>query len=229
VTAGTRGAAASLLLAGVVAAVEPGAHPPLGHADVAYTFGVGPFAPAFTPPAPGTYELPPIDTVHDHTVLDSDGRETTLGTLIGEQLAVVSFVYGSCAEATGCPVSTAALHRLDRLLAADPALAREVVLVTVSFDPVRDTPAHMAAMRERHAPRSAWQFVTTRDTAMLRPLLEDFGQPVAELRYPDGTPTGVFRHVLKVFLLDRQRRVRNVYSVGFLHPDLVLNDLRTVR
>jgi cytochrome c peroxidase len=34
--------------------------------------------------------------------------------------------------------------------------------------------------------------------------------------------------VLKVFLVDRARRVRNVYSVGFLHADLVLNDLRTV-
>jgi cytochrome oxidase Cu insertion factor (SCO1/SenC/PrrC family) len=104
-----------------------------------------------------------------------------------------------------------------------------VTLVTVSFDPARDTPARMAEMRARHAPVSDWQFVTTRDAAMLQPLLDDFGQAISPLRYPDGTPTGVFRHVLKVFLLDRGRRVRNVYSVGFLYPELVLNDLRTVR
>jgi len=222
-------AAASLSCAGVGGAAEPAQRSPLGHADVAYTFGVGPFTPAFEPPPPGTYELPPIDTVGDHAVVDAHGRETTLGALIGDRLAVVSFIYGSCAEATGCPVSTAALHRLDRLVAEDPALARDVVLVTVSFDPDRDPPARMAAMRERHTPASNWQFVTTRDDAMLRPLLDDFGQVVSPLRYPDGTPTGVFRHVLKVFLLDRVRRVRNVYSVGLLHPALVLNDLRTVR
>jgi cytochrome c peroxidase len=220
--------ATSLLLTGAVAAAAPEARPPLGHDDVAYTFGVGPFVPTFAPPAPGTYELPPIDTLRDHAVLDADGEDTTLGTLIGDRLAVVSFIYGSCAEATGCPISTAALHRLDRLVADDPTLARDVALVTVSFDPARDTPARMAAMRRLHAPATDWQFVTTRDQAMLRPLLDDFGQPIAELRYADGTPTGVFRHVLKVFLVDRAWRVRNVYSVGFLHPQVVLNDLRTL-
>jgi cytochrome c peroxidase len=221
--------AAGLALTATVAAAGPPARPPLAHDDVAYTYGVGSFAPAFVPPAPGTYELPPIDSVRDHAVLDSQSGETTMNRLIGDRLAVVSFIYGSCAEATGCPVSTGALHRLDRLLAADPKLAKEVVLVTVSFDPARDTPQRMAAMRRLHAPATDWRFVTTRDQAMLHPLLDDYGQPVAELKYPDGTPTGVFRHVLKVFLLDRERRIRNVYSVGFLHPELVMNDLRTVR
>ena len=48
--------------------------PPLGHDAVSYTFGVGAFAPQFTPPAPGSYELPPIDTVADHAVVDRRGR-----------------------------------------------------------------------------------------------------------------------------------------------------------
>src|SRR5262249_61640049 len=97
-----------------------------------------------------------------------------------------------------------------------------------SFDPERDTPARMAAVRRLHAPRADWRFVTTRDEADLAPLLADFGQPVAKLRWEDGTWTGLYRHVLKVFLLDGANRVRNVYSVGFLNPEVVLNDLRTV-
>ena len=225
---GVLAAVATLLWAGTAGATGPAVAPPLAHDDLAYTFGVGPFTPTFEPPAPGTYELPPIDTVHDHAVLDTQGNDTTLGALVGNRLAVVSFIYGSCPDATGCPLSTGALHRLDRLLAEDPALARDVALITVSFDPARDTPARMAEMRRLHAPATDWQFVTTRGQAMLRPLLEDFGQPITELRRADGSPTGVFRHVLKVFLVDRARRVRNVYSVGFLHPQLVLNDLRTL-
>ena len=51
---------------------------------------------------------------------------------------------------------------------------------------------------------------------------------MAKLRYDDGTWTGLYRHVLKVFLLDAQHRVRNIYSTGFLHPQLILNDIRTV-
>ena len=36
------------------------------------------------------------------------------------------------------------------------------------------------------------------------------------------------RHVLKVFLVDDERRVRNVYSTGLMDLRLVVNDLRTV-
>jgi cytochrome c peroxidase len=199
-----------------------------GASDSAYTFGIGAFAPAYTPPPPGTYELPPIKTVSDHPVLDEDGGDTTLFTLAGDRRAVVAFVYTTCVEAAGCPVSTAALERLDHAIAEDPGLRGRVTLLTVSFDPERDTPARMAERRRLHAPRGDWRFVTTRDPSMLQPLLDDFGQPVAKLRRADGSWTGLFRHVLKVFLVDETHRVRNVYSVGFLHPELVLNDLRTI-
>ena len=211
------------------AQVVPKDRPPIGHDDVSYTFGIGAFAPSYTPPAPGTYELPPSDIVADHAVVDAAGKETMLSKVIDGRLAVVSFIYGTCGEATGCPMSTAVLHRLDQQLAVHPELVREVALVTVSFDPARDTPERLAEMQQQRAPGSSWQFVTARDDAALAPILDDFGQSVSKLRYPDGTWTGVYRHVLKVFLLDRDRRVRNVYSVGFLNPDLVRNDLETLR
>jgi cytochrome c peroxidase len=213
--------AAGILVVGAVAhAIEP--------SDAAYTFGSGPFAPAYTPPPPGTYELPPIQAIRDHRLLDEHGRETTLFDALGDRLGVVAFIYTHCHEAAGCPVSTAALHRLDRTLADDPELRDRVVLLTVSFDPARDTPARMRAERRLHEPRSRWRFLTTRDQAMLDPLLGDFGQRVEKLRRADGSWTGLFRHVLKVFLVDPARRVRNIYSTGFLDAELVANDLRTV-
>jgi cytochrome c peroxidase len=200
----------------------------LEQSDFAYTYGVGSFVPAYAPPAPGTYELPPIQTVSDHPVLDEAGRETTLFAPAPARLAVVAFIYTTCIETVGCPVSTAVLHRLDHAIADDSELRDQVTLITVSFDPERDTPARMASQRALHAPAGDWRFLTTRDDAALRPLLDDFGQRAAKLRQADGSWTGLFRHVLKVFLVDRERRVRNIYSVGFLHADLVLNDLRTV-
>ncbi len=213
-------ATAALLVAAVARALEP--------SDAAYTYGVGPFVPEYAPPAPGTYELPPIQTVADQAVLDEDGHETTLFDVADGRIVVVAFVYTTCAEAAGCPVSTAVLQRLDRAVADDATLRGRVALVSVSFDPERDVPARMRAVRDLHAPRSTWRFLTTRDDAMLAPLLADFGQSVAKLRRADGTWTGLFRHVLKVFLVDAHHRVRNVYSTGFLHADLVLNDVRTI-
>ena len=222
-------AAAGLVLAAVSAgagddprlrAVDP--------AELGYTYGVGAFAPEYAAPAPGSYALPTIDTVTDHPLLGADGRSTTLFALTRGRLAVVAFVYTTCIEAAGCPLSLGVLHRLDRALARDRQLARRVTLVTISFDPARDTPARMAVMRSFHAPESDWRFATTRSEAELQPLLADFDQPVAKLRFADGTWSGLFRHVLKVFLLDGEHRVRNVYSVGLLDATLVLTDLRTL-
>ena len=197
-------------------------------AELSYTFGVDGFAPEYVPPAPGTYALPVIDTIEDHPLLDAGGRRTSLFAVKRDRLAVVAFVYTTCVEATGCPFSLAVLHRLDRDLGGDPALGRRVALITITFDPERDTPARMAVVRRFHQPRTDWQFLTPSSTAALAPVLADFDQPVAKLRFADGAWTGLFRHVLKVFLLDRENRVRNVYSVGLLNPVLVLNDVRTL-
>jgi len=221
-------AAAGLVLAAAARAGDAPRLRAVDPAELSYTYAVGAFAPEYTPPAPGSYALPTIDTVTDHALVDADGRPTTLFALTRGRLAVVAFVYTTCIEATGCPLSLGVLHRLDRAIAGDRELARRVTLVTISFDPERDTPARMAVMRSFHAPASDWRFATTRDEAELRPLLADFDQPVAKLRFEDGTWTGLFRHVLKVFLLDGESRVRNVYSVGLLDATLVLTDLRTL-
>jgi cytochrome oxidase Cu insertion factor (SCO1/SenC/PrrC family) len=214
-----------IVLAATAASAEERAVKP---EDLAYVYGVGRFSPEYAPPEPGTYALPPIDDVTDHPLIDSDGRPTTLYALTRDRVAVVAFVYTSCSDATGCPVSTAVLHRLDGDVAADPALRQRVRLVAISFDPGRDTPARLASVRALHEPRTDWAFATAPDETRLTPLLADFGQPVARLRFDDGRWTGLYRHVLKVFLLDRQHHVRNVYSTGFLHPELILNDVRTV-
>jgi len=204
------------------------AHPPVGAGDASYTYTVGPFIAEYEPPPAGSYSLPAIDRIDDHALLDSAGGATTLRALKGERLAVVAFVYTTCGEAAGCPLAEAIMQRLDRRLADDAALARRVRLLTISFDPERDTPARMATIRTAFEPKTDWAFVTTANETELAPLLADFGQPVAKLTYEDGTWTGLYRHVLKVFLLDEQNRVRNIYSTGLMSPDLVMNDLRTL-
>jgi cytochrome c peroxidase len=219
--------ALGLAAAGVVESTEP-PRPRVDPGDVAYTYTIGPFTPEYEPPAPGSYTLPVIGRVDDHALLDSRGEPTSLAALKRQRLAVVAFVYTTCAEAAGCPLAEAIMQRLDRRLADDPALARRVRLLTVSFDPERDTPARMATTRDVFAPKTDWEFLTTSGDAQLAPLLDDFGQPVAKLYYEDGTWTGLFRHVLKVFVLDEQNRVRNIYSTGLLNPDLVMNDVRTL-
>jgi cytochrome oxidase Cu insertion factor (SCO1/SenC/PrrC family) len=180
----------------------------------------------YEPPEPGTYELPPIDQVHDHVGVDAAGLPVRFPGLAPGQVGIVSFVYANCGQ--GCPLALATLKRLDTELAARPALAGKVRLVTVSFDPERDTPERMGELRTAMAPRSEWRFVTAPDAAAVEPVLADYGQRVLRKIDPTGADTGVLSHVIKVFLVDEFLRIRNVYSAGLMDARLILNDVQTV-
>jgi cytochrome oxidase Cu insertion factor (SCO1/SenC/PrrC family) len=200
-----------LVLAGrPVGAHEGEAHAPALAAD------------PFSAPVAGSYELPPIQRVSEHALLGPDGARAPLLGVTGARLALVSFVYRACSDATGCPLSLAVLSRVDRAIAARSHLAGRVRLATVSFDPARDTPAKMGELAGLFAPRGDWAFLTAANAAELAPVLADFGQDAVELE------PGVLRHVLKVFLVDGEGRVRNVYSTGFLRADVILADVETL-
>jgi cytochrome oxidase Cu insertion factor (SCO1/SenC/PrrC family) len=177
-------------------------------------------------PTPGSYELPPIAHVGDAQLVAAGGAPAPLLGLAPDQVALISFVYTSCPA--GCPAATATLQRIDRLVARDPALAGHVRLVTVSFDPERDTPERMAKLRDELRPAGDWRFLTARSRDAIDPVLAAFGQDVLPLVDDRGEGVGLFRHVLKVFLVDGRGAIRNVYSSGLMEPELVLVDARTV-
>jgi cytochrome oxidase Cu insertion factor (SCO1/SenC/PrrC family) len=174
----------------------------------------------FEPPAPGSYELPPIRRVAEHWLVDDAGAAAPVLGIGAGEVAVVAFVYSRCGDA--CPMALATLQRLDRELAAQPAVGARTRLVTVSFDPKHDTPERMAELRAHLAPRGRWAFLTAPDAAALSPVLADFGQRVEQ----DDEER--LRHVLKVFLVDGRGDVRNVYSTGLLDPRLVAADVETL-
>lgn len=184
--------------------------------------------PQFTPPPPGTYTLPTIDTITDHSLLNTAGGKIHLYTLTQGKVAVLSFMYTSCADVGGCPLAAAVLQQLDRRLSERSELAKRVTLLSVSFDPERDTPTHLAKTRNLLNPLTDWHFLTTSSQTDLNPLLADFNQPVAKLWQDNGDWSGLFRHVLKVYLLDPNHNVRNIYSSGLFNAQLVINDIETI-
>ena len=184
--------------------------------------GYGPLE--FEPPLPGSYALPPLGPAADGEVLDSRGRATTLSALLDGRIVVLSFIYTTCSDINGCPLATHVLRGVqDRLLDA-PSLDGQVRLISLSFDPERDRPPVLARYGGYFkAPGFDWRFLTTRSQAELAPLLSAYGQWV--IRDPQQ---GALAHLLRVFLIDRQGRIRNIYSVSFLHADTLLNDIRTL-
>ena len=142
---------------------------------------------------------------------------------------MLAFIYASCSDVNGCPLANAVLQKLASRLAEEPELARTVRLVSLSFDPEHDTPEVMDRQGRSLAREGVdWRFLTTRSRAELQPLLDAYGQSVVRERDSSGAETGPIAHILRVFLIDAERRVRNVYTVSFLHADTLLADLKTV-
>lgn len=181
-------------------------------------------------PAPGSYALPVIRPCPDGLVLTADGRGVRLRQALGQRLTLLSFMYTYCRDPVGCPLAREIMTQLHRRLAADPALAARSQLVSLSFDPTHDTPQQMALYGRDYLRdhRVRWQFLTTASVAQLLPLLDGLGQEVTVETDARGRPTRTLNHMLKLFLIDARRRVREIYSVGTLDEQVLFNDLKTL-
>jgi cytochrome oxidase Cu insertion factor (SCO1/SenC/PrrC family) len=181
-------------------------------------------------PVPGSYTLPVIKPAADGALLDSAGKAVRLSELTRGRVTVMSFIYTRCAAAKACPYATGVLMQLHRESAEDAELAKSLRLVSMSFDPVNDTPDHMAGYSMLATSRTnaaPWHFVTTKSQSELQPILTAYGQAVDKKQNPLDL-TGPLNHTLRVFLVDAKGRIRNIYSSGTLDARLVLADIRTL-
>jgi cytochrome oxidase Cu insertion factor (SCO1/SenC/PrrC family) len=183
----------------------------------------------FTPPAPGSYELPPLGMATDGALLDSSGATVRLHDLLGGKVTVLSFIFTRCSDVNGCPLATFVLRGVQDRVMAEPALRDEVRLLSLSFDPTYDSPQVLADYAAHfRKPGFDWRFLTCVNESDLAPVLAAFDQSVQPEIDESGRRVGNFSHILRVFLIDRQRRIRNIYSTSFLHADTVANDIRTL-
>jgi cytochrome c peroxidase len=82
--------------------------------------------------------------------------------------------------------------------------------------------------RELRAKAPDWRFLTAASTAALQPILASYDQSVSVDYDAQGQPLDTFSHLLRVYLIDSERQVRNIYSASFLHPELLAADIRTL-
>lgn len=191
-------------------------------------------APGYAPlefiaPEPGSYGLPTMGIAADGEVLDSDGNKVRLHDFIGDKPTVLSFIFTTCDDVNGCPLATYVMRSVQDALQADPLTANKARLVSFSFDPLFDTPDVIDAYGAQfQAEGFDWQFLTTEGAAALDPILSAYDQWVIRDYDTNGEYMGTMSHILRVFLIDESRRIRNIYSTSFLHADTVANDVRSL-
>ena len=94
--------------------------------------------PDYKPPV--SYHVPTAgDLVPDFKLLNQSGRTIHLDQFKGK-VVLMTFIYTRCQLADFCPRMSHNFAEIDKALAADPDLYKQTHLISVSFDPVYDTP-----------------------------------------------------------------------------------------
>jgi len=185
----------------------------------------------FVPPAAGTYSLQRIQASPDAALLDASAHPRRLRDLTRGKITLLTFFYTHCSDPLGCPFALGLMSSLRERIAAESDLPANVRFVSISFDPARDSPRQLRGYARDVASHAGpeWDFLTAASMAELQPLLEDFGQDVRIERDASGRKVTAIDHMLKLFLIDPSGTVREIYALDFLQPDVMLNDIRTLR
>lgn len=135
----------------------------------------------------------------------AEGQTFPLHSLCG-QVLVVNFIYTQCA--TVCKAASAESAQVAARL-RDAINVGKAAVLSISFDPLRDTPPHLARFKQAmESTPTPWQVVRPLTQEDLYPLLDTLGVVVI----PDGM--GGFDHNAGLHVVDRSCRLRRILDLG---------------
>lgn len=106
-------------------------------------------------------------------VIDQDGNRLRFyDDVLSGKVVVINFIFTNCQGA--CPLMTQNLKMVRDMLGVE--LGKDIHFVSISIDPVRDTPAAMKEFAEKqYADEDGWRFVTG-DPDNLEYIVKKLGQ-----------------------------------------------------
>ena len=188
-------------------------------------------APLEAPPAAaaassGAALLKPGEPVPDAQLVDQDGRRRDFTSFAG-RTTVVTFMYTRCPMPTFCPFLDRSFAAIQERLQTDPslsALKEHVQLVSISFDPLFDTPAVLKAHAEKlDADPRMWTFLTG-DRDEVDAFAARFGVTVAR----STTDPLDITHNLRTALVDADGKLAAAYTGNEWTPEELLADLTPI-
>jgi protein SCO1 len=182
-----------------------------------------PPAEAPNPSASAGFELlKPGEAVPDGAFVDQSGQKRRFSAFKGSPVAM-TFIYTKCPLPTFCPLMDRHFAALQTSLKADAAL-QAVRLVTVSFDPITDTPAVLREHAKRlNADLTRWTFLTG-DRDEIDQFAARFGVSISRAMNDARDIT----HNLRTVVIDRDGKIVKVYTGNDWSPDQVLADLKNL-
>ena len=131
--------------------------------------------------------------VPDFTLTDESGAAVSLSQFTGKIVAI-NFIYTRCPLPDYCPRMVSQFRALRDRFAAE--VGRDLVLLTISFDPQYDTPERLREYAARHgAAGPGWLFLTG-DISQIERVCATFG-----VQY--WAEEGLITHSLQTAVIDR--------------------------
>jgi protein SCO1/2 len=163
--------------------------------------------------------LTPGGAVPNAPFIDQDGKPRDFASF-KESIVVVTFIYTRCPLPTFCPLMDRHFATIQGKLKTDPSL-KHVHLISVSFDPLTDTPAVLKKhATELGADPKYWTFLTGDRDAIDRFAMR-FGVSVSR----DMNDQLNITHNLRTAIIDARGVLVKAYTGNEWTPEQVLADL----
>lgn len=178
--------------------------------------------PNFKPQS--SYHVPTAgDAVPDFRFINQDGKPIQLSQFHGKAL-LITFIYTRCPLGDFCPRMSRNFATIQGALGADPDLLDRTDLLSISFDPVFDTPAVLRAYGTAYTGQRGfdhWQFaIPAKDTL-----------PAVERFFNMGVTSGeggALTHSLSTVLVGSDGKVAAWYPGSEWNPQEVVAKMKAV-
>ncbi|MFC4775556.1 SCO family protein [Paenibacillus sp. GCM10023252] len=154
-----------------------------------------------------------------------DGKQVSLESTNGKA-RIVYFYFANCPDV--CPPTTYLLSQVQDKLEEDGSLGKEAEILSITFDPERDTPEAVRKFADRLDvdTTKGWEFLrpATEDASMK--LARDFGVSVIK----DEASAG-YTHMNVITLVDKRGQIRkwiNASAKEELTVDAIMDDFNII-
>lgn len=163
-------------------------------------------------------QLVVIDTPHDFKLTTQNDKDFKFSQLRGKVL-LVGFVFTTCNGS--CPATTHHMAKVqDQLI--EEKLTKDVHLLTITLDPKRDTPVVLRRyMSLFDLKEDSWTFLTGKPE-VVKKVHDDWKM------WTKPTTNGQLDHPSRMFLVDQQGRIREIYNLGFFKAKWAMADIQSL-
>jgi protein SCO1/2 len=166
-----------------------------------------------------TPSLSVIAKAPDFTLRDTGGKAVKLSDYRGRAV-LLAFIFTTCPGV--CPLISKQMEYVQTQLKSAGLFGSRAVMLSMTIDPDTDTAPVLAAYAKQYgADPAGWHFLRE-SQEKTTPILKAYDEWTKKL------PKGELDHPARVYLIDQQGNIREIYSLAFFNEKQALIDMKAL-